>query len=286
MSEEDTSYEALMIALSRTEALEGVMATDTTRARDPSHDVAAPTQIAWCLTLCETAAIEHEDARKGIAFSGEFELALCVYTTYFYAVINRALRDLGAPKDRVIAESIERTYDWLMAGFEAAEAVYIRTFRMELQSEWIKDTGVGATVAFPGFTSTHPTLHGINAMPYDVRNGAFGTVTTPVVLVFEGLCKILLPQTKYFPSETEYILPAGIVMKITKCYKLDWYLMSDDHSAPITVLHLEPMYLIDKKGKRGKCEVSPKMLVTPTPAPEGDFGIAVAENGDFVLYKA
>lgn len=235
---------------------------DRTMAADETHAVEArrvepSEQLGICLARWQHAAVQDS-----------LELALCVYTTYFYSVLNKPFRDyrlILKAKSPLIRDLIYDTHSWLMAGFKAAAPVFIRTFRMELKSEWMKDAPIGAEVLFNGFTSTHPTLAGVNSMPYDVRRGAFGDVTLPAVLVFEGVCPVLMPETKYFSGETEYILPAGMKMRVTNKYVLNWYLESDAETNPITVYHLTPTSLFNLNIDLLPFEVAPGR-VPPVPA--------------------
>lgn len=213
--------------------LDGIVARDfttNTRGWTGTEQLQYCLETLWCGSTTQT--------------KDELELAACLYTSYFYGALNRALRDHGAIfgiKTSLVRRLIFETYDWLVAGFRVIETGPIRTFRLECKSGWIGNKGVGDTIPFEGFTSTHLALHSLNSMPGDVRAGTFGEVDQPAILVFEGHCPVLMPTTKYFPNEVEYILPAGVEMKITRKYSILWQLLPGQAQV-IAVYHLEPVY--------------------------------------------
>jgi hypothetical protein len=207
--------------------LDRLVLTDHTKAW--GKDLSPTQQLAKCIHIWEQAAIRDP-----------LELALCVYTTYFYSALNRSLRsykkDLPFKSD-LVRRLVQDTHNWLMAGFQATVPVWIRAFRMELQSEWMKDAAEGATLHFPGFTSVHRSLNGVSSMRHDIAAGHFGNVTNPALLVFDGEFPALVPHTKYFPNEREYVLPAGIRLVVTQKYTIHWQLTNQINS--VTVYHIK-----------------------------------------------
>lgn len=202
----------ISIVVSMPDELNQVMEPDETWA----HGVAKMSpqqQLQKCLQDCKNKSAE--------------EVAIYLYTTYFYSPLNKYLRDSkSANMGKSVEKLISITHAFLMRAFRGTPGESLAPkFRMELKPGWIGDKGVGEELSFQGFTSTHPELQGVNNMWDDIERGAFGDYDKEklALLIFEGDSKLLRPDVKYFPNENEMILPAGIKAKITKKYDIAWY---------------------------------------------------------------
>lgn len=188
--------------------INAVMEHDNTREyRDGK--VSPQEQLKKCLEVCKDKTSE--------------EIALYLYTTYFYKPINNYLRTKEL-SNKVVQELIDITSEILINAFENSQEKILSHFRMELRpSLWIGDKKVGDTLSFPAFTSMHPDIKGVNNMWGNIESGAFGTYEDRLaLLVFEGGSKLLRPELKYFRKEVEDILPPETMAKIMKKEKIEW----------------------------------------------------------------
>ena len=248
-SEEKLLHEMIMnvisIVASMPDELNKVMEPDET---DEFVKVSPQQQLQKCIQDCKNKSAE--------------EVAIYLYTTYFYSPLNKYLRD---SKNANMGESVEKlisiTHAFLMRAFRGTPGEKLTPkFRMELKPGWIGDKGVGEELSFQGFTSTHPELEGVNHMWGDIESGAFGDYDKEklALLIFEGDSKLLRPDVKYFPNENEMILPAGIKAKITKKYDIAWY------GWKVAVYHL---------------------IILPETQNPSDFNVTFEESGNVVVDK-
>jgi hypothetical protein len=189
-------------------------------------EVAPQQQLLRCVQVCENLSPE--------------EVAIYLYTTYFYRPLNLCLRNsLGQIKES-IQYLINRALYFLGKAFDTLpEMEFTPKFRMELKPSWIGEKGVGEVLSFPGFTSTHPNLDGINNMWDNIENGDFGeTEDVLALLVFEGSGKFLRPGTKYFGGEVEDILPCDMTATIIDKYSIQWINSDNRYEWNINVFHL------------------------------------------------
>lgn len=270
-----TSYEKLVRTVSNSKALNNTVSADITREHK-KRAVPATEQLQICLQLFEEKA----------TIKDALELAMCVYTTYFYSKVNSSLRDFAASlkEEPRVRELVYATYHWLMAGFMAAPECLIRTFRMELRSGWMKNAEVGQTLDFPGFTSTHPELDGVNIMWANIKNGFFGKVDQPALLVFEGKFPVLTPKTKYFRQEVEYILPAGMRLEVAKKYTIKWTLTKSTPEE-ISVYHLKPTTIINKVPHLSPVQVLYKRPPIESTVSVNNRGTVWVDREDYLQWK-
>ena len=204
-------------------------------------------QLSECLKACKDLPAE--------------EAAIYLYTTYFYGPFNKFLRqskeaeevdggkygpNFQLPNDQMIdnispamKELMWTTHLLLTRAFQIAPKKKLESnVRMELQPSWINKRENANRLVFPGFTSTHPDLDGVNNMWSDIENGTFGELEGKLaLLVFEGESKVLRPKTKYFKTEIEDILPSGMETKIVKNYETKWT-DDDGNTCTVDVYHL------------------------------------------------
>ncbi|NBW37805.1 MAG: hypothetical protein EBR30_22855 [Cytophagia bacterium] len=111
---------------------------------------------------------------------------------------------------------------------------------MELKPSWIGKKAEGDEMNFPGYTSTHPTLAGLNRSWVNIENGAFGEYENRLaLLVFEGTSRIIRPKKKYFPNEVEDIFPPETRVKIVKKYETSWTDPRTQKKWIVDVYHLQ-----------------------------------------------
>jgi hypothetical protein len=169
----------------------------------------ADTQLAICLRKCRD--------------NDEATLALCMYTSYFYAPVNNYYRgalvpDVGTQWGRLII----RTAEILTASYGAQEEVTDmndQRFRLELRAGWIPDAT--PMIGFPSLVSTHPAIGGVKAMWGNVADGTFGICDNLALLCIEGSAKIKRPINKYFETEEEDVIEPGNNFNVVDHYSVE-----------------------------------------------------------------
>lgn len=206
----DMILNALMAAEKLSGEIKKIMDDDKTE--EYGDVVVSPQgQLAKCIEVCKDKKPD--------------EIALYLYTTYFYMPLNKYLRTRETVGNKVLQHLINITLGVLKQAFDSPQEEKIMShFRMELKpSLWIKDKKPGDTLSFPAFTSLHPHIDGVNNMWGNIERGDFGEFESRLaLLVFEGKSKLLQPQYKYFKKEVEDILPPGTIAKIMKKEEIKW----------------------------------------------------------------
>lgn len=245
--------QAILAASKLTDELNAIMSADSTGAHG-ERMVSPQAQLQMCLTHCRALTAE--------------QTAIYLYTTYFYSPINKFLRGDAAilNSHQHLLRLIEITHSALERAFMNTPAQYlIARFRMELKPSWIGKKAVGDEMNFPGYTSTHPELVGLNGMWENIESGAFGEYEDRLaLLVFEGTSRIIRPVEKYFLNEVEDIFPPGTRVKIVKKYETSWTHPGTKKKWIVDVYHLQVLPETQKPSQ-SEYHFSPEGFVIQVP---------------------